>query len=85
MVDGYVVVRVPDGTFLSVLLGGQIVPGVVPIVRNFVPAPFTGELVRFTFAGSETPGSYTLLSAFTLPGTLTFVSPVDADPFSFVP
>ena len=47
LVDAYVVVRLPDGSFLSLLLDGRIVPGLVPIARGFTPFAFNAEVLRW--------------------------------------
>ena len=45
-VDAYVVVQLPTGQDLSLQLNGALVPGIVPIARNFVPFDFEGLLVQ---------------------------------------
>jgi hypothetical protein len=85
VVDAYVVVRLPDGSFLSLRLGGGVVAGVVPIGRGLAPFAFTEELLRYTFRGDEPPGQYTWFGALTEPGTLNVVSPLDQVPFTFSP
>lgn len=84
LVDAYVVVRLPDGSFLSLLLDGRIVPGLVPIARGFTPFAFNAEVLRFTFTGAEPPGSYTWLGALTQAGTLS-VGTIDEDAFTVTP
>jgi IgA Peptidase M64 len=84
VVDAYVVVRLPDGSFLSLQPGG-VVAGVVPIGRGFAPFALTGEFLRYTFRGDEPPGQYTWFAALTEPGTLNVVSPLDQVPFTFSP
>ncbi len=58
-VDAYVVVQLPTGQFLSLQLGGSIVPGIVPIARGIVPLAYEAALVSYTFSGIEPPGAYT--------------------------
>jgi hypothetical protein len=83
--DAYVVVRLPDGSFLSLGLGGAVVPGIVPIARGLVPFSFSGELLRYTFGAGEPPGSYTFIAGLTQPGTLAVIGGIDQRPFTFTP
>lgn len=84
-VDAYIVVQVPGGELLSLQLGGGLVPGLVPIGRNFVPFPFQGQLLQYTFNGSEPPGTYTWYAALTQAGTLNVISALDQHVFTFTP
>src|SRR5581483_10381630 len=68
-VSAYVVLRLPDGSVLSLQPGGAV-PGLVPFAGEFVPAPVTGELVRYRFTGHEAPGAYAWLDALTHGGGL---------------
>ncbi len=81
-VDAYIVVRIPTGEFLSLQLSGAVVPGIVPIARNFVPFTFEAPLLHYTFTGAEPPGVYTWFAALVRPGTLAFVAPLDQKPFT---
>jgi hypothetical protein len=83
-VDAYVVVRLPSGQFLSLQLGGALVPGIVPIAQRFVPFQFDGSLAQYTFTGVEPLGTYTWYSVLTEPGTLNFVSPLEQVSFTVV-
>lgn len=83
MVDAYVVVQLPSGVFLSLQLGGRLVPGVVPIARGFVPFPYLAALVQYTFSGVEPSGSYTWYSGLSRPRTLEFVTPLQQAVFTF--
>jgi Tol biopolymer transport system component len=83
--DAYVVLRLPDGSFLSVLGGGRVVPGIAPIVRGLTPFPFTGEVFRYTFSGGEPIGSYAWLSGLTLPGTPTIIGNIEEAAFTLSP
>jgi hypothetical protein len=76
IVDAYIVVRLPDGSFLSLLPGGQVSPGLVPFMRNFTSFDKTPEVFRYTLNGSEPPGTYAWLSALVTPGTLNIVGPL---------
>jgi hypothetical protein len=84
-VDAYVVVRFPNGQFMSAQLNGPPVAGVVPIAKNIVPVSLQQQVIAYTFNGSEPPGAYTWFAALTLPNTLTFVSALEQDPFTFAP
>ena len=75
-VDAYVVLQLPSGQFLSLQLGGALVPGLVPIARRITPVDFQGTLAQYTFTGGEPAGTYTWYAVLTLPGTLNFVSPL---------
>jgi photosystem II stability/assembly factor-like uncharacterized protein len=83
-VDGYIVVQLPTGQFMSLQLGGGLVPGIVPIARNFVPFSYEGQLAQYTVTGHELAGTYTWFSALTRPGTLTIVGELDLDPFTLL-
>ena len=73
-VDAYVVVQLPTGQYLSLQLDGSLLPGIVPIARGIVPAPYQGTLTQYTFSGVEPLGSYTWYAVLTRPGTLEFVT-----------
>jgi pimeloyl-ACP methyl ester carboxylesterase len=83
-VDAYVLVRVPDGTVLS-LSGNGFSASLVPIATALTPVSFTGDILRFSFAGSEPPGGYTWFAALTEAGTLNVIGDIDQDPFTFSP
>jgi hypothetical protein len=83
MVDAYVVVQLPSGVFLSLQLGGRLVPGIVPIARGFAPFPYEAVLVQYTFSGVEPTGAYTWYSGLSRPGTLEFVTPLQQAVFTF--
>ena len=83
-VDAYVVVRLPDQSFLSVTFGG-VAPGLVPIVTGLAPIAFTGEVFRYTFTGSEPAGAYTWLAGVTQPGTLSVLGSIGEWPFTVTP
>jgi hypothetical protein len=85
LVDGYVVLLLPDGTPLSVTLAGTLVPGLVPIATGFTPVAVSARLVTHAFTGVEPPGPYRILAGLTLPGTLTVVSNLVDLSFAFTP
>jgi hypothetical protein len=84
-VDAYVVVRLPNGQFMSAQLNGPLVPGQVPIAKNLVPVALQQQVVQHTFTGSEPPGTYTWFAGLAQPGTKNFVTALDQDPFTFTP
>lgn len=83
--DAYVAVGLPGGSLLFLQGDGSFTPDVLPLVRNWSVTSFTGELVRYTFGGSEPAGPYTWFAAFTAPGTLTLIESLVSVPFSFTP
>jgi hypothetical protein len=84
-VDAYVLVRLPGGGMLSLTLGGGIVPGVVPIARGLPATSFSGELLRYRFAGTEPVGSYAVTGALTVAGTGNVIGAIAERPFTFGP
>ena len=72
-VDAYVVVQLPTGQFLSLQLGGRLVPGIVPIARGFAPFAYEAPLAQYTFNGSEPMGTYLWHFGLTHPGTMEFI------------
>ena len=79
-VDAYIAVQLPTGQFLSVLPGQQLVPGIVPFARGFVPfdsgSQYQALLATYRFTGGEPAGTYVWYAVLTRPGTLDFVSPL---------
>jgi hypothetical protein len=84
-VDAYVLVRLPGGSMLSLTLGGGIVPGVVPIARGLPATNFSGELLRYRFAGTEPVGSYAVTGALAVAGTGNVIGAIAERPFTFGP
>ncbi len=82
LVDAYIVLQLPDGTLFSLQIGGAM-PGIAPIVKNFIPPSFTGEVVRYTLTGREPPGTYSWFAALTQAGTLNLVGDVQQNTFAF--
>lgn len=60
-------------------------PGIVPIARGISPFAFSGELLRYTFSGSEPVGDYAWLAGLTTPGTLTVIGIIAQQSFTFGP
>jgi hypothetical protein len=84
-VDAYVLVQLPDGRLFSVLLGGGLMPGMVPIATNFAPFSFSSTLLSYTFTGTEPLGSYAFMGMLTQAGTLNLIGAVDQAPFTVTP
>ncbi len=84
-VDAYIVVRLPDGQFMSAQLNGPLVPGKQAIATNLVPVALQQQVAQHTFTGGEPPGTYTWMAVLTEPGTQNFVSALEEDPFTFAP
>ena len=81
-VDAYIVVQLPDGSLLSLQMGGGLVPGLVPIARGLVPFEFTGDVAQYVLTGAEPAGAYTWLSALTEPGTLNVIGGIQSTTFT---
>ena len=71
--DAYVVLQAPGGQVLSWTQAG-LVPGLVPLVRNFVPVDFDGEILQLQVPAGTPPGVYKWISALTEAGTLNLLS-----------
>ena len=54
-------------------------------LTGFLPFPFSGQLVAYTFTGLEPPGPYTVLVALTQPGTLNVIGAIQQTSFTFTP
>jgi hypothetical protein len=66
-VDLYLVLELPDQSWLFGQLDGRLIPEARPIVSNWTVAPFRGELFRYTFTGQESSGQNRWLAGFTEP------------------
>ena len=82
--DAYVVLRLPDGQMLS-WTGSALVPGLVPLVRNFIPVDVDGPLLQLQVPPGTPPGVYTWLSALTDAGTLNLRSGISERTFTILP
>ncbi len=71
--DAYVVLQAPGGQVFSWTQAG-LVPGLVPLVRNFVPVDFEGELLQLRVPAGTPPGLYKWISALTEAGTLNLLT-----------
>jgi hypothetical protein len=84
-VDAYIVVVLPDGTLISIDDRGAAVSGLAPIASGLVPFPGTFEILRYTFAGGELPGSYRWYAAVTEPGAFSVIGDISTQTFEFAP
>jgi hypothetical protein len=72
-VDAYVVLQLPGGQLLS-WTGGGFAPGLVPLVRNFVPVDIDTQILAFQIPAGAPPGVYKWLSALTQTGTMNLLT-----------
>src|SRR5262249_35292604 len=84
-VDGYVVLRVTDGSFFSLTATGGIVPGLHPIAPGFTPVPLSGTLIDYVLTGTEPPGAYAFFAALTQAGMTTVIGTVGEADFTIGP
>lgn len=82
--DAYVVLQLPNGEVLSWTSAG-LVPGLVPLARNFVPVDWDGDILALAIPAGAPPGVYTWLSALTRTGTLELLSGISARAFTIAP
>jgi hypothetical protein len=82
--DAYIVLRLPSGQMMS-WTGNALVPGLVPLVRNFVPVDFDGTLLQLQVPPGTPPGLYTWMSALTDAGTLNLRSSIAETAFRVEP
>ena len=75
-VDAYIVVGTPDGQLLSLQLDGRLLPGLVPIGRNFVPFAFNGPVFQLNLPAGAPVGAYVFYAALASPGTLNLLTPI---------
>jgi len=61
------------------------VPGLAPLVRNFVPVDFSGTLLQLQVPAGTPPGVYTWMSALTDAGTLNLRSGISERTFTVLP
>ena len=73
--DAYVVLRLPSGQMMS-WTGSALVPGLAPLVRNFVPVDYDGQILQLQVPAGTPPGAYSWMSALTEAGTLNLLSPI---------
>jgi hypothetical protein len=82
--DAYVVLQMPGGALLS-WTGQGLVPGLVPVVRNFVPVNLDAEVLVLPIPAGTPPGVYTWLTALTEAGTLNLITPIASQTFTVTP
>ncbi|MDH4065328.1 MAG: hypothetical protein OEW19_13090, partial [Acidobacteriota bacterium] len=82
--DAYVVLRLPGGQMMS-WTGSALVPGLTPLVRNFVPIDFDGQILQLQVPAGTPTGTYTWMSALTETGTLNLLSGLSEQSFTIAP
>lgn len=82
--DAYLVLQLPGGQLLSWTQAG-LVPGLVPLLRNFVPVDFDGEVLALPIPAGAPPGVYRWLSALTEAGTLNLLSGLSERTVQIIP
>ncbi len=81
-VDAYIVLEAPDGSLHSLVGFNSLIPGIVPIAPQLVPVPFTGEVFRYVFSGSEPNGPYRWLAGLLRPGTFELIGNISEIQFA---
>src|SRR5262249_55856125 len=84
LLDAYIVLQLPDGSFVSLQPVGAV-PGIAPIARGFTAIPFSGVVLSYRFTGAEPRGPYSWFAALTQAGTATLVGPFQQLPFTLSP
>ncbi len=84
-VDVYVALQLPTGTLLFLQGNGAFTTNLTPLVSNWSPTAYAGQVFGYTFGGGEPAGTYHWLAAFTQPGTLNFLGGIADAPFQFTP
>jgi hypothetical protein len=82
--DAYVVLRMPNGQMMS-WTGSALIPGLAPLVRNFIPVDFDGALLQLQIPAGTPAGTYTWMSALTDAGTMNLRSGVSERSFTVQP
>jgi hypothetical protein len=85
LVDLYVILQVPGDIFASVIGGGGLVLGAVPLASSLAPVAADVEVFAHTFTGDEPSGTYVVYAAITEPGMLNVLGVVQLATFSFSP
>jgi hypothetical protein len=80
-VDAYMMIRLSDGSVLSLQPGGGLVSGLVPYARSFVPFAFVDQVFMFTLSGTEPLGDHAWLAGMTRAGTGSIIGALDRHPF----
>jgi hypothetical protein len=76
---------VSDGRLASLQADGTFVDGTVPIIRNWVPVAFAGEIVRLSIDGTSLAGDYAWITGLVEAGTATPVQAIAQHPFTITP
>ncbi len=88
MVDVYVALSLPGGSLLFLQGDGNLTSELRPIVTNWTPTAFAGQIFTYRFGGGEPVGSYTWYPAFTVPGgnpLFGTLGPIVSTTFGFSP
>jgi lysophospholipase L1-like esterase len=85
VVDLYVALQLSDQSLWFLHGDGSLTPEIQPYLSQWPVVPSRAELFHYTFTGSEPPGDYRWLAAFTEPGTGAIVGTVAQAPFTFNP
>jgi hypothetical protein len=80
-VDAYVVIALPDGTFASYTTAGWA-PGIAPAATGVMPVAVEAELLRYTFTGGESGGTFRWYTALVDAVTGLVIGAVDVDEFA---
>jgi hypothetical protein len=82
--DAYVVLQLPGGQLMS-WTGSGLVPGLVPIARNFVPVNLDQEIARLVVPPGTPPGTYIWHAALTETGTMNLLTGISQQQFTVRP
>jgi hypothetical protein len=83
--DLYVALELPDQSLWFLHADGSFTPEMRPLLSGWTVTPWRAEVFRYTFTGTEPPGSYRWLAAFTEPGTGMIVGAIAQAPLTFNP
>jgi hypothetical protein len=84
LVDAYVVVRA-GSAFFSLGPDLTFVPGLVPMVTQISPVPFSGTILSLPIGPGVPTGDFEWLAALTLAGTVNVVGNLTQRSFSILP
>jgi hypothetical protein len=73
--DAYVVLKLPDGKFLSWTNNG-FVPGVIPVARNIKPFNYRAVIARMAIPADAPVGNYTWFSGLTATGSMEMLTDI---------
>ncbi|MEZ5293874.1 MAG: ice-binding family protein [Vicinamibacterales bacterium] len=82
--DAYVVLQLPGGQTLS-WTGAGLVPGLVPLARNFVPIDWDGDILALPIPPGAPPGVHVWMSALTRAGTFELLSGISQRAVTIAP